>query len=834
MKKANHITTFLIKTSAVMLALVMFTIASAHNGPIYVNTTSMSITFDNARLASDPHGYTGIYKTSSINIKTLYDNAKNTDGKISLPEAIIAANNTPGGHHIILENKVYELSTINNYWFGATALPPITNFISISGNGAVIKRAAGAPPMRLLSIVGQEQVKAWNKQASAASEKLISFGGLRIDAVHLKNGLAQGASGTSGGGGSAGLGGAIYNTGILNLLRSTLSHNKAQGGKGGDNTSSATAVAGNNATALADLSGYNAFFKSMLQSSSYGQANSAQVDGGGIASFYGLAGKSNTAYNGGGGGSALGGAIFNDSQLHESLLIVNSTIAQNQVLGGGGGNAKDASSQAGSAGSGAGAAIFINNGQNIKLESVTIHKNSCSKAAMGSGATAIKEASCGHGVYNYSHQRSHSGKDAAAIMLYNSIIANSSFGKNLASEFKPSANQATDSHSIWAVYSLIENKIESINGAKVLNMQNYGSEATDSASISNVFANPLIDDNMQLHGALTPNYKLQANSPALAKGMPIAIAGKLAKYDQRGVERELKTPKDATLKRFDIGSVEMGTPYRAEINLHNDYFQTDASSNKLVFSGSSAIKVSDDVPMLQTVSLSISGTPAHTIVLKNAGANNADISGNGNLSISGTLQQLNAKLKTVVFSAPVENQKTTYKLSYNDNRGEVVVKHFNITKDTTVPTVILTSSQTAVADSSTVSVNIKFSEEVTRLNPRAIHLEHAKYVSLKQTDDLNYQLIIKPTATGRTMQVRVNQNVVVDRAGLKNKQSNLLGINYTGSIKQQLSTQTEKKTKTVVQHSRAISGGAATGKFYTIILLLLYIWRRKYLRHSDS
>ena len=66
-------------------------------------------------------------------------------------------------------------------------------------------------------------------------------GSLTLEYLTLTGGRAQGWPGgsgrsefPSGGGGAAGLGGAIFNQGVVQLRHSTLSGNTAQGGAGGD------------------------------------------------------------------------------------------------------------------------------------------------------------------------------------------------------------------------------------------------------------------------------------------------------------------------------------------------------------------------------------------------------------------------------------------------------------------------------------------------------------------------------------------------------------------------------------------------------------------------
>ena len=105
---------------------------------IVVNTTSMTVDVAGAEIISQdsstsPAGRSGLYSASSLTVADLSNTAKNpSDAEsgsapaISLPEAIIAANSSPDFDEIVLEKgKVYNLLTVNNYWYGANALPPL-------------------------------------------------------------------------------------------------------------------------------------------------------------------------------------------------------------------------------------------------------------------------------------------------------------------------------------------------------------------------------------------------------------------------------------------------------------------------------------------------------------------------------------------------------------------------------------------------------------------------------------------------------------------------------------------------------------------------------------
>ncbi|MBV6517286.1 MAG: hypothetical protein HPKKFMNG_03014 [Planctomycetes bacterium] len=203
---------------------------------ITVTTTSMVIDVPGAAsIPEDPNGRTGLYDPATLNIASL----PGTDGLISLPEAIIAANNTAGADTIVLGANTYTISSPNNYWYGPTGLPPITSDIVIEGNGAIIERssAGGTPNFRLFFVMGPFHTGGTGKVA-------VSAGDLTLRNLSLRNGLARGGNGGRGGingpgdnrggcgGGGLGAGGAVFNQGSLRLDSCLIIANSAVGGSG--------------------------------------------------------------------------------------------------------------------------------------------------------------------------------------------------------------------------------------------------------------------------------------------------------------------------------------------------------------------------------------------------------------------------------------------------------------------------------------------------------------------------------------------------------------------------------------------------------------------------
>ena len=119
----------------------------------------------------------------------------------------------------------YTLDQVDNYWFGPDGLAPVSDSVTIDGNGATIERSRGAdtPAFRFFYVSG--------------GLSGIPAGSLRLDDLTLSNGLAEGGD-SNGGGGGAGMGGAIFDQGTLALARVTVSDNEAEGGNGNDASAS--------------------------------------------------------------------------------------------------------------------------------------------------------------------------------------------------------------------------------------------------------------------------------------------------------------------------------------------------------------------------------------------------------------------------------------------------------------------------------------------------------------------------------------------------------------------------------------------------------------------
>ncbi len=147
----------------------------------------------------------------------------NLGSNVTLRDAINAANNTGGSGNTfqinLQANTTYDLTTVDNNWYGPDGLPAISSNLTIDGNGATIQRGSDATAnFRLFYVSGG---------FSGLAE-----GSLTLNNLTLQGGVAQGGSSLLGGGG-LGAGGAIFNQGTVNLVGVTLTNNKAVGGSGG-------------------------------------------------------------------------------------------------------------------------------------------------------------------------------------------------------------------------------------------------------------------------------------------------------------------------------------------------------------------------------------------------------------------------------------------------------------------------------------------------------------------------------------------------------------------------------------------------------------------------
>jgi hypothetical protein len=151
-----------------------------------------------------------------------------TGDTAALASAIDQADESTGLTTIeLVAGCLYDVTGVNNDWYGPNGLPPIANGITIDGNGATISRSLSGPDLRLFFVGANPNDTSTKNYVSPGP------GTLTLNDVTLEGGLAQGGGSDIGGGG-AGMGGAIFNQGTVVINDSTLTDNIAQGGNAGD------------------------------------------------------------------------------------------------------------------------------------------------------------------------------------------------------------------------------------------------------------------------------------------------------------------------------------------------------------------------------------------------------------------------------------------------------------------------------------------------------------------------------------------------------------------------------------------------------------------------
>lgn len=253
-----------------------------------------------------------------------------------------------GDDIIQINPEAITLTERDNNDHGANGLFPITNGVTIIGNGTTIQRAANAEPFRFFYVA--------------------PTGRLELRGVYLENGYARGGAGGKGpsddgggGGGGAGLGGAIYNRGTLTILNSAMGFNTAEGGAGGEGgrgvpgTNDNLAGGGGGGGGLSGAGG-NARQDANDHDGGAGGGGCGAMgggvggDGGGEGGGFDVAGTNSNGFSGGAGGSAEGG----DGGRGDGSDATARNGRAGTVCGGGGGGGKEGNGGNGGEGAGGG------------------------------------------------------------------------------------------------------------------------------------------------------------------------------------------------------------------------------------------------------------------------------------------------------------------------------------------------------------------------------------------------------------------------------------------------------------------------------------------------
>lgn len=257
------------------------------------------------------------------------DLAARGDGKVSLREAIVIANaaqyaGSENGPTTILFDTVamggssVTLDTVDNWWYGPNALPPVYAQIVIDGGAGVTLQRRNpatntATAFRLFYVAGR-----FHNLVDGKANTTPTPGTLTLRHLTLRQGLALGG-GSGVGGGGAGLGGAMFNQGTVVLDATVLEANRALGGSSGQIT-----LGGGGGGLGGDAAG---------DAGGGLRPGSLSGDGGGFLSHAPRAEGGASSLNGGqGGGSRYGG---------NGAAAVNATPCA--LFGNGGGFRSDAS-----------------------------------------------------------------------------------------------------------------------------------------------------------------------------------------------------------------------------------------------------------------------------------------------------------------------------------------------------------------------------------------------------------------------------------------------------------------------------------------------------------
>jgi hypothetical protein len=254
----------------------------------------------------------GVATAATITVTTSIPGI-NPDGKCSLIEAIINANNDAATHSdcaagsgadtiVLPRRRTHTLTAVNNSSFGS-GLPVITTPITIQGNGAKIVRKKSAPFFRLIAVSNSGDLTLQNVALSGGSFDGVFNSGI----LTIQNSAISGNSGVG-----------IFNGGTLAIQNSTISGNIGSGviNRDGSLAIQNSVISGNSGGGVSNYSFYNHSSATIENSTISG--NSADRGGGVFNAGFSFCGYY-YCYDG-----------------HSSLTITNSTISGNQAHDGGG------------------------------------------------------------------------------------------------------------------------------------------------------------------------------------------------------------------------------------------------------------------------------------------------------------------------------------------------------------------------------------------------------------------------------------------------------------------------------------------------------------------
>jgi len=378
-----------------VVALVLIGLPAAHAATVTVNTTT----------DEDDAG-------NPASISAL--GSGGADNKISLREAILAANNTPGSNAITFSgNHTYTLS------LGTLT---ISNPLTITGNGASSTYISGNSNIRIFSISGATAVTfsaLTLKNGSAPSGDggaiLNGTGTLTLSSVTLSSNHANSGNGgaVANPGGTLSLttttfsnnscslsGGAAYSTGAVTDSGSTFSSNTSSTGNGGALALSGSAAIGltnthlSSNTATAGNGGAIAFSGSATLTLSGAQLNNNRASAGAGGAIYSSSGtlslssisaSNNSSGTDGGAIDVVGGGFGDTNGVYTSNQANNTGNGGTLSLGGASSMSLTGSNISGSQSGGDGGAIAFTGSSTLTLNTVTLSNNSAGQGGGDNG-----------------------------------------------------------------------------------------------------------------------------------------------------------------------------------------------------------------------------------------------------------------------------------------------------------------------------------------------------------------------------------------------------------------------------------------------------------------
>jgi hypothetical protein len=166
---------------------------------------------------------------NSVNGVAIANYGSATHDTIGEGTCAVVTDATYAPHTIAITNKpTITLTSIDNYWYGPNALPPIASDIRISAYGMItmlLTQHTGDP-----TPATADAFRLFYVSGGLSGE--LAQGMLTLENLVLQSGYAKGGDGGYGGAG-AGMGGAVFNQGALDLRNVALIGNTAQGGSTG-------------------------------------------------------------------------------------------------------------------------------------------------------------------------------------------------------------------------------------------------------------------------------------------------------------------------------------------------------------------------------------------------------------------------------------------------------------------------------------------------------------------------------------------------------------------------------------------------------------------------